>query len=145
MPNRFRQPGSICALVWGGLFAGACLCAVGAVGVAQEDNYQRVSRNSKDRSSKEKSKIREGARLVDKEGRISERGGRYFFAPDGESEPFTLLENQTLERVASASSNQDVEQKWSISAQVTEFHGMKFLLLERAVLRPHKAVGARNE
>lgn len=95
--------------------------------------------------SKEKSKLREGSRLIDREGRVSERGGRYFFVPDGDVEQFSLLENLTLERVTSASSNQDDGQKWIITAVVTEFQGARFLLLERAVLRPVKGGRARNE
>lgn len=125
------------AIGWGILALSACLTALEP---AQENGVQVTYR-----SSKEKSKLREGARLVDKVGKISERGGRHFFVPEGDTEQFTLLENQTLERVTSASSNQDDGQTWTITAIVTEFHGTRFLLLERAVLRPTKGGRARNE
>jgi hypothetical protein len=123
---------------WGLGFFALAICLT-TWGPAQENNVQMAFR------AKEKSKLREGARLVDKIGRISERGGRHFFSPEGDTEQFTLLENQTLERVTSASSNQDDGQIWTITAVVTEFHGARFLLLERAVLRPNKGPRAKTE
>jgi hypothetical protein len=123
---------------WGAFIVIACLAVVGA---AQDKKIQVVYKSP----SKEKSRVREGARLTDREGVFSERGGRYSFQIDGESDSFTLLENQTLERVASASSNQDSDQKWTVTGIVTEFNGGKYVLLERAVLKPRKNASGRNE
>lgn len=115
------------------------LACLAAASVAQEGGVPVAYR-----STNEKSKLREGARLIDKQGAFSERGGRHFFAADGESEPYTMLENQTLERVSSASTTSEDGQKWVITALVTEFNGGKFLLLERAVLRPTHSGKPKN-
>jgi hypothetical protein len=110
-----------------------------AAGPAQDKKIQVGYRSP----TKEKSRVREGARLTDRDGVFSERGGRYFFLIDGDTEPYTMLENQTLERVASATSNQDSDQKWTVTGVVTEFNGGKFILLERAVLQPRKSASGR--
>jgi hypothetical protein len=108
---------------------------IGFASAAQEGRIRMVSRD--------KSKLREGARLIDRDGKFSDRGERWYFNLGPEAESFTILENQTLERVVSASSNQDEGQTWTVTGLVTEFNGNRYLLLERAVLRPKKSETAR--
>jgi hypothetical protein len=122
---------------WGVLFLAGSLAMVS---LAQEGRMPQIARST----GKDKTKLREGSRLIDRAGSFSDRGGRYFFSAEGESEPFTLLENQTLERVTSASSNQDDNAKWTVTGVITEFKDGRFLLLERAVLGPRKASEAGN-
>ena len=132
-----HRTGVFRARYWGIFIVIACLAVASA---AQDKKIQVVYKAN----NKDKSKLREGARIIDREGSFSERGGRYYFQVDAESEAFTLLENQTLERVASASSNQDSDQKWTVTGVVTEFNGGKFVLLERAVLKPRKNAPGQN-
>jgi hypothetical protein len=132
-----NRPNQIIRLFGWMIFASAACLAVASV--AQEGDVSVAYR-----STKEKSKLREGARLVDKEGTFSERGGRHFFTVAGEPEPYTMLENQTLERVTSASTTTEDGQKWVVSALVTEYNNAKFLLLERAVLRPTQSGKPKN-
>lgn len=119
-------------MAMGKIAGGLLLVAVVVAAAAAQESTLRQSA----RSGKDKTQLREGARLLDREGTLAERGERWVFTPDSEKEGFTLLENQTLERMTSAASNSTQEQKWSVSGVVTEFQGNHYLLLERAVLLP---------
>lgn len=133
-----NRPNQIIRLFGWMIFTAAACLAVASL--AQEGDVSVALR-----STKEKSKLREGARLIDKIGTFSERvGGRVSFTAEGEPEPYTMLENQTLERVTSASTTTEDGQKWVVSALVTEYNNAKFLLLERAVLRPTQSGKPKN-
>jgi hypothetical protein len=131
LPAIFRAPS------WG-IFL--ILASLAWVGTAQESRPSLVAR-----SAKEKSKLREGSKIIDRSGRFTLRLERYQFDSlevDGGS--FTLLENQLLERVSSATSNQDENAIWAVTGVITEYNGNRFLLLERAVLKPRKSTQARE-
>lgn len=117
---------------WVAFFAIVCLTWVA---IAQEERPSLVAR-----SAKEKSKLREGSKIIDRAGRFSLQGERYHFdLLEADGGTFTLLENQLLERVSSAASNQDDKAVWTVTGVVTEYNGNRYLLLERAVLKPRKS------
>ncbi len=132
MTNRCRQLGIFRARGWGIFLILVCLAWAG---IAQEGRSPLVAR-----STKEKSKLREGSKITDRAGKFSQQLERYHFELlDAEGGSFTLLENQLLERVSSATSNQDENAIWSVTGVITEYNGNRFLLLERAVLKPRKS------
>lgn len=78
-------------------------------------------------------RLREGVKFVNRIGELRNAGGRIAFYPDDATQSLPLLENLALERV-----EPDVDQpqrKWSISGMVTEYKGINYLLLHRAVLK----------
>ncbi|HUG68528.1 MAG TPA: hypothetical protein VMM76_12315 [Pirellulaceae bacterium] len=78
-------------------------------------------------------RLREGMKFVNRIGELRNVGGRVAFYPDGATQSLPLLENLALERI-----ERDVDQphrKWSVSGIVTEYKGVNYLLLHRAVLK----------
>jgi len=99
----------------------------------------RTATTSEEDVARKPFRYREGQKLVDKLGEFRETGGRIAFYPEGSSVSLQLLENLALERVA-----RDLDQrtrKWSVSGLITEYRGVNFLLLHRAV---QKARSTRN-
>ena len=85
-------------------------------------------------------RVREGSRLVEQLGEFRDKGGRIAFFPDGSSHWLVVLENLALERVA-----RDLElgtRKWSVTGTITEYYGLNYLLVQRAVLKQRSAVDA---
>jgi hypothetical protein len=85
-------------------------------------------------------RVREGSRLAGQLGEFRETGGRITFYPEGSSNSLLLLENLALERVSL-----ELEQgtrKWSVSGTITEYLGLNYLLIDRAVLKQRSAVDA---
>lgn len=74
---------------------------------------------------------REGTKLHNVEGVVSKRGTDYQFRPNDASRPMILLGNQVLERIEQYEAAKSREGKrliWSLSGQVTEYHGENYLL-----------------
>ena len=85
-------------------------------------------------SPKADQRIREGTRLVDQHGVFRMTGQRVtFFGSDGHGR-FVGLENLNLERIARAITDSLGRQEWVVSGTVTEYQGVNFLLVQRAVL-----------
>jgi hypothetical protein len=85
---------------------------------------------------KPKQRQREGVKLSDRRGRFERRGERYVFLSDAPVGHFMVLENLMLERVANVLADAAGGQlRWSVTGTVTEFRGVNFLLLDRAVVK----------
>lgn len=78
--------------------------------------------------------FREGRQIEKLRGEIRVVQSRYIFFPEGDSFRFVLLENLNLERIARAMTGNTDKLTWEIDAQITEFNGANFLLIERAQL-----------
>ena len=57
-----------------------------------------------------------------------------FFSSDGQGR-FVGLENLNLERIARAITDSLSRQEWVVSGTVTEYQGVNFLWIKRAVLK----------
>jgi len=101
----------------------------------------RTTRNQAASVSNDASyRVREGSKLVEQLGEFRETGGRIAFYPEGARDSLTVLENLALQRVS-----RDLElgtRKWSVSGTITEYHGLNYLLVQRAVLKQRSAVDA---
>lgn len=85
---------------------------------------------------KPKQRQREGVKLSDRRGRFERRGERYVFLSDAPVGHFLVLENLMLERVANVLSDAAGGQlRWSVTGTVTEYRGVNYLLLDRAVVK----------
>ncbi len=83
----------------------------------------------------EQQRVREGTRVVDQLGVFKSIGGRVTFFDSESGRQFVGLENLNLERIAQAINSVIDRQEWLVSGTVTEFRGVNFLLVEKAVLR----------
>ncbi len=75
---------------------------------------------------------REGKSIQKLKGSIRVVQSRYIFFPQGDSFRFVLLENLNLERIARAMAERTEETVWEIDAEITEFNGANYLLIDRA-------------
>lgn len=75
---------------------------------------------------------REGKSVRDLKGSVRVVQSRYIFFPEGDSFRFVLLENLNLERIARAMAERTEETLWEIDAEITEFNGANYLLIQRA-------------
>jgi hypothetical protein len=79
-------------------------------------------------------RAREGAELIDRQGRFRQAGDRLTFYSDDGSVRLVCLENLSLERVARALAENPDDLSWTVSGLVTEYRGSNYLLVRRAVL-----------
>lgn len=85
---------------------------------------------------KPKQRQREGVKLTDRRGRFERRGERYVFLSDAPVSQFMVLENLMLERVANVLADAAGGQlRWSVSGTITEYRGVNYVLLDRAVVK----------
>ncbi len=79
--------------------------------------------NPEYREGKEVQKLRGSIRVVE---------DRYVFFPQAGAYRFVLLENLNLERIARAMAEATLDVVWEVDAEVTEFSGSNYLLVQRA-------------
>lgn len=79
---------------------------------------------------------REGTKLTDVSGRFEFSGDRVTFHPANEREHYRVLENLALERVGQVLGETRAKHEWTISGVLTEYRGVNYLLLNKAVIRP---------
>lgn len=80
-------------------------------------------------------RIREGTPVVDCRGVFKITGDRVtFISSDGRTR-LVALENLVLERIVRIVTDSVEKQEWTVSGAVTEYQGVNYLLVERAVLK----------
>ena len=87
-----------------------------------------------------KSRIREGAKVVDAVGTFQWIGDRLSFHANPEEGGLKILENRMMERVVQTQENSTGELEWVVTGTVTEYRGSNFLLLTHVILK-----GKRND
>lgn len=83
----------------------------------------------------------DGYRIVDRPGRLAREGDYYVFAFEsrgrGEAElPIRLLPNRLLEDMEIASAGSTKPIVFLISGELTEYHGVNYLLVQKLLTRP---------
>jgi hypothetical protein len=85
-------------------------------------------------------KCREGTRVVDQQGTFKLEGQRATFFGAGGRGQYVGLENLNLERIVRAINDGAGQQQWIVTGTVTEYQGVNFLLVEKAVLKDHTEI-----
>lgn len=81
-------------------------------------------------------RIREGTRIHERVGSFRMQDQRIVFVPaDKLPESLRVLENLALERVVNALIDPRGSQRWIVSGTVTEYRGLNYLLITRALLQ----------
>ena len=80
-------------------------------------------------------RLREGSRLNDVAGQFDFAGDRIAFFPGDSKDSFRVLENLALERVSRILSEGRAKPQWSVSGVITEFRGVNYLLVTKAVIQ----------
>jgi hypothetical protein len=86
-------------------------------------------------SSARRHLLREGFELTEQLGTFRVTGGRLVFSTDKGGIPLVALENLNLERIARVLADNPAATGWRITGTATEYRGVNYLLIERAVLR----------
>ena len=81
-------------------------------------------------------RLREGSRLSDVTGQFDFAGDRIAFFPADSKDSFRVLENLALERVSRILTESRNKPEWSVSGVITEFRGVNYLLVTKAVIKP---------
>lgn len=84
----------------------------------------------------------DGYRLVDRTGRLTREGDYYVFSFESRSEqeaeaPMRLLPNRLLEDMEDFSEGGTRSVVFVVSGEVTEYHGVNYLLLQKLLTRPN--------
>ena len=84
----------------------------------------------------------DGYRLVDRSGRLTREGDYYVFSFESRSEqeaeaPMRLLPNRLLEDMEDFSEGGTRPVVFIVSGEVTEYHGVNYLLLQKLLTRPN--------
>ncbi|HOM18417.1 MAG TPA: hypothetical protein PLQ00_13895 [Thermoguttaceae bacterium] len=86
------------------------------------------------RQTAKPNRIREGTRISQQKGVFTITGDRVVFAAlDGTLPKLVILENLNLQRVIQTIQGSNQEELWVVTGRVTEFQGVNYLLLERAI------------
>ena len=86
--------------------------------------------------------LREGTKLIGLAGTFRNTGDRIEFRPNESDQRLVVLENLALERVASVLAEVPRQRLWTVSGTVTEFRGVNFLLVTRALLKSNRSPAA---
>lgn len=83
----------------------------------------------------------DGSRLVDRPGRLVREGDHFVYSFESRGEgaidrPIRLLPNRLLEDMESYSENGLKPMVFIVSGEVTEYHGMNYLLIQKLLVRP---------
>jgi hypothetical protein len=81
-------------------------------------------------------RLREGSRLTDVAGQFDFAGDRIAFFPSQNKDSFRVLENLALERVSRILGESRDKPEWSVSGIITEFRGVNYLLVTKAIIKP---------
>lgn len=139
MPTNPRGSGT---WIWRRLGLGwtACLILTGLV-AAQKTSLNQPAGSQpptpvRDDVSAEqvRGRLREGTEVVDQLGHFETANQRLVFVADRGKVPMVGLENLNLERVARAVSGYPGQLRWRVSGTVTEYRGVNYLLVRRAVV-----------
>ena len=84
-------------------------------------------------------RAREGTQLAETAGQFSLVGDRVAFLPNDREKRVICLENLALERVAAVVRESPDAVEWTVSGTITEYQGVNYLLLGRAVQRARAA------
>jgi len=79
-------------------------------------------------------RLREGSKLTDVVGQFDFAGDRIAFFPADSKDSFRVLENLALERVSRVLGESRAKPEWSVSGVITEFRGLNYLLVTKAVI-----------
>ncbi|MDA7977163.1 MAG: hypothetical protein MPJ50_00160 [Pirellulales bacterium] len=109
-----------CAMFWPGSLSGS------PQGMQQSPPGQNRGRYNPN--------YREGKSVEGLRGSIRVVQSRYVLFPEEGAFRFVLLENLNLERIARAMAETTGDVRWEIDAEVTEFGGASYLLVQRAQL-----------
>lgn len=142
--DRFVLPGAW-PLAWALICLAGCLVAVvsareGSSSDQEDTTLHPAVSALQAQSAGPHERIREGTRLVDQSGVFEMTGGRVTFFVRGGQQRFVGLENLNLERVARAMAESIDRQQWSVTGTVTEYQGVNYLLIEKAVVKDEPAV-----
>ena len=85
-------------------------------------------------------RLREGSKLTDVAGQFDFAGDRIAFFPSDSKESFRVLENLALERVSRILGEGRQKPEWSVSGVITEFRGVNYLLVTKAIIKPTATV-----
>jgi hypothetical protein len=80
-------------------------------------------------------RLREGTILSEQAGRFQPAGDRLMFYLSENGQRLGTLENLNLERIAKLVVDSPDPLEWIVSGMVTEYQGVNYLLVERAVLK----------
>ncbi len=86
-------------------------------------------------SSSVEQRIREGTPVVDRRGMFKITGDRVTFISSDGRVRLVALENLALERIVRVITDSPEKQEWIVTGAVTEYQGVNYVLVERAVLR----------
>ena len=115
-------------------FTTASILLVAAISIAWAQAPLATGRTAA--TPAEGDRVREGTTLVDVSGRFLRSAGRFTFQTVDDRR-YIALENLALERVAQQLQEDAGSLEWTVSGVVTEYRAGNFLLVTRAVLRPH--------
>ena len=79
--------------------------------------------------------VREGSEIADQLGHFRVTDGRVVFLTADGKRRLVGLENLSLERVARAIDDTPQTLQWSVSGVITEYRGVNYLLVRRAILK----------
>jgi hypothetical protein len=99
------------------------------------DRGSDANPNPATRVSDEPQRLREGSRLVDVVGHFDYAGDRFAFFPADNKESFRMLESLALERVTRVLGESGTKPQWIVSGVVTEYRGINYLLISKAVMK----------
>ena len=119
------------------VFVAGAMGFVAHVG-SEEATRWTEKRKFGDQKSGEKAgpkRLREGELISNQTGIFRETGDRISFYSSGGDESMRVLENLALERVALQLDKTRDRRSWTVSGSVTEYRGMNYLLIKRAVLK----------
>ncbi len=80
-------------------------------------------------------RLREGTELADQVGHFEPAGQRLQFMTERGDIRLVCLENLNLERIARTVTGSPGRVDWLVTGTVTEYRGVSFLLVERAVVK----------
>ncbi len=80
-------------------------------------------------------RLREGSRIEDETGFFLITGERVTFLGAGAPLRMVALENLNLERIVRVVADSPEKQEWIVRGTVTEYQGVNYLFIERAVLK----------
>jgi hypothetical protein len=125
--NRFASS------AWLELTLTGLIVAIGTLAAAQE-RESPAGPASSGKGTEVVERRREGTKF-EGAGRFEITGDRVSFYPAEGQESFRVLENLALERVARVQGESREQREWQVAAVYTEYQGINYLLLTRAVVK----------
>jgi hypothetical protein len=117
------------------IFGAAAVLLTAAVVCRQWPVFAAETLDRPGQASAAAERIREGTNISEKSGQFQPTGDRLMFYLADTGQRLGTLENLNLERVAKMVGDSPEPLEWNVSGMVTEFQGVNYLLVERAVLK----------